>query len=120
MEFTQLNNKLYEKIISDYFIQGTISQPRLKSNDLQRVRMKRIKLKDTFYIQFEYQYERILKHENIALEDVQKVLTPLLKEFRQVHAQLTEEQIQIQISKKFKVMWKNKQETLKKRSGFFP
>src|SRR5699024_8775300 len=42
------------------------------------------------------------------------VLDPLLEEFRQVHAQFETEQIHIQISKKFKVMWKTTKEVVKK------
>ncbi|MEI3609216.1 class I SAM-dependent methyltransferase [Pseudogracilibacillus sp. SO10305] len=114
MEFNELKETFVQKVMNELFIHGTISQPRQKSNDLKRVRLKKIALQNELYIQFEYQYERIMKHENILLKDIGHVLDPLLEEFRQVHAQFETEQIHIQISKKFKVMWKTTKEVVKK------
>ena len=87
MEFNELKETFVQKVMNELFIHGTISQPRQKSNDLKRVRLKKIALQNELYIQFEYQYERIMKHENILLKDIGHVLDPLLEEFRQVHAQ---------------------------------
>lgn len=117
MEFNELKETFVQKVMNELFIHGTISQPRQKSNDLKRVRLKKIALQNELYIQFEYQYERILKHENILLKDIGHVLAPLLEEFRQVHAQFETEQIHIQISKKFKVMWKTTKEVVKKTAN---
>lgn len=98
MDFEQLCTNLTEKLIDGNFIAGTMSQPRLKSAELKRVRLKPVELRGAMYIQFEYQYERILKHENIALNNVQEKVTELLQHFRQLHAEFTNEKIHIQLN----------------------
>lgn len=108
MEFEQLTEQLTAQMTNGTFINGTISQPRMKSDDIKRVRMKPLELRGQLHIQFEYQYERVLEHENILLTDVKEKLEELLNRFRQIHAEFTEEEVHIQISKKFKVMWKSK------------
>lgn len=114
MQFEDLLNKLTEKLTDGTFINSTISQPRMKSDDLKRVRLKPIELRGELYIQFEYQYERVLQHENIAVEDIHAKLTTLLERFRQIHAEFTNEKVHVQLSKKFKVMWKSEQNALEK------
>lgn len=104
--FNQLMTTLVERVTAEDFIQGTVSQPRQKSNNLKRVRLKLIALKDRLYIQFEYQYERILKHENILLSEVHGAIEKLANDFRQFHLQFVSSDVHIMISKKFKVMWK--------------
>ena len=114
MQFQELVNTLTEQLSSGLFIAGTISQPRLKSDELKRVRLKPVELRDELHIQFEYQYERILNHENIPLNDLNDKLNELLEQFRQVHMELSNEKIHIQISKKFKVLWKSEKITSEK------
>lgn len=106
MDLKQLQSKLINKLKNDDFIQGTISQPRRRSNELKRVRLKLIELRGVLHLQFEYQYERIIEHENIQLTNIDGKVNELLEQFRQVHAQFVKESIHIQISKRFKVMWK--------------
>lgn len=108
MQFEELPIKLTEQLTGGTLINGTISQPRMKSDDLKRVRLKPVELRGELHIQFEYQYERVLNHENIPVEQVHSELENLLNRFRQVHAEFTNETTHIQISKKFKVMWKTK------------
>ena len=67
MQFEDLLKKLTEQLSSGLFISGTISQPRMKSDELKRVRLKPVELQGELHIQFEYQYERVLNHENIPL-----------------------------------------------------
>lgn len=107
MEFEQMKAQLLALISNKTLLQATISQPRLKSNDLKRVKLKPIELRGEYMIQLEYQYERILKHENIALEDLQTKFDELFEQFRQVHAEFQEQTIQVQLSKKNKVLWKS-------------
>ncbi len=114
MDFEDLLEALATRLKSGLFISGTISQPRMKSDELKRVRLKPVELRGELHIQFEYQYERILNHENISIDDIHAKLTELLERFRQVHAEFSNENIHIQISKKFKVMWKAKQTTSEK------
>lgn len=111
MQFEELLTKLTEQLTNGTFVGGTISQPRMKSDELKRVRLKPVELRGALHIQFEYQYERVLNHENIAIENVYGELDNLLNRFRQVHAEFTNETVHVQISKKFKVMWKGKKAT---------
>lgn len=106
MQFEQLVEQFTRAITKGTFIQATISQPRKKSDDLKRIRLKPIELAGKLHIQFEYQYERVLHHENRTLDTLKESITQALENFRQVHAQFTEENVHVQLSKKFKVVWK--------------
>lgn len=106
MEFVQMKEQLLALFNDKALLQATISQPRQKSNDLKRVKLKPIELRGEYMIQLEYQYERILKHANLPLTDIQAELDNLFEQFRQVHAEFTEQIVQIQLSKKNKVLWK--------------
>ncbi|PIC86392.1 SAM-dependent methyltransferase [Sporosarcina sp. P20a] len=94
---------LQRRMTDGTFIRATISGPRMKSNDVKRIKLKPLELKGEFYIQFEYQHERVLKHDNVALEDVAQPLHEALENFKQFHIDLSDETMQIQISKKMKV-----------------
>ncbi|MFD1927618.1 class I SAM-dependent methyltransferase [Sporosarcina siberiensis] len=107
MNFEELMKLLTERFTNGTFITGTISQPRSKTDDLKRVRMKPIELRGELHIQFEYQFERILKHENISVNKLYPKLLELLEQFRQVHAEFSDEKVHVQLSKKFKVLWKS-------------
>lgn len=109
MEFQDMKEKFLTLLNNQSLIAATISQPRLKSNDLRRVRLKPIELKGIYTIQLEYQYERILKHENIPVDLFAAKLEQLLEQFRQIHAQFTDQTLHIQLSKKNKVLWKSEQ-----------
>lgn len=114
MEFEQMKAQLASLLNEKALIQATISQPRQKSNELKRVKLKPIELRGQYMVQLEYQYERILKHENMALEALSPKLDDLFEQFRQAHAEFTSETVQIQLSKKNKVLWKStKPEQLK-------
>ncbi|MDI7742815.1 SAM-dependent methyltransferase [Lysinibacillus fusiformis] len=106
MDFEQMKENFLNHIINKDLINATISQPRQKSNELKRIKLKPIELKGVYHIQIEYQYERILKHENVLLEKFSDFLDILLPQFRQIHAQLKNQNIHIQISKKNKILWK--------------
>ena len=115
MEFEQMKEQLIALLNDKTLIQATISQPRQKSNDLKRVRLKPIELRGDYMIQLEYQHERILKHANIPLTELKTKLDELFEQFRQVHAEFTEQKIQIQLSKKNKVLWKTEKSTTAKQ-----
>lgn len=106
MDFEQMKEEFLKLINNKELINATISQPRQKSNDLKRIKLKPIELKGVYHIQIEYQYERILKHENVLLEKFADFFYILLPQFRQIHAQLKSQNIHIQLSKKNKVLWK--------------
>lgn len=107
MNFEQMKETFLHFILDKQLVSATFSQPRQKSNELKRVKLKPVEIKKTYCIQFEYQYERILKHENISLEDFEQHFNHLLSEFRQIYAQFLNETVQIKLSKKNKVFWKS-------------
>jgi SAM-dependent methyltransferase len=114
MDYQEMLDQISDLINNKHLISATISQPRSKSDEVKRVRLKPIELKGIYMIQFEYQYERVLKHENLDLTNVPEKLNLLLQQFRQVQAEFAEEKIQIQLSKKFKVLWKSERVNSKK------
>ncbi|MFF5996206.1 SAM-dependent methyltransferase [Lysinibacillus sp. KU-BSD001] len=111
MDFEQMKIQFLALLHEKTLVNATISQPRQKSNELKRVKLKPIELRGVYTIQLEYQYERILKHENVPLEQFMTYFDTLLEEFRQIHAQFTNQSVQVQLSKKNKVLWKSDQQT---------
>jgi len=107
MEYIDMFQQLLKLIENKTLIAATVSQPRSKTNEVKRVKMKPVELKGIYHIQLEYQYERVLKHENIELSNIAPKLEELLQQFRQVQAEFEEQKIHIQISKKFKILWKS-------------
>lgn len=115
MELQEMHQKLMERLMQKELVSATISQPRQKSSDLKRIRLKPVEIKNSYYIQFEYQHEQVLKHKNMTVEEATAELESLFAEFRQGLLQFTEEKVQVQLSKKFKVSWKT-EETGKKQA----
>ncbi|MEL5988531.1 SAM-dependent methyltransferase [Kurthia gibsonii] len=114
MEFQEMLERVTTLLTTEQLISATISQPRQKSNEVKRVKLKPIALKGIYHIQFEYQYERILKHENVTLDQVAEKVKQLFEDFRQLQGEFKEEAIQIQLSKKNKVLFKtNNQQSTK-------
>ncbi|MGG2104734.1 class I SAM-dependent methyltransferase [Lysinibacillus pakistanensis] len=107
MIFEEMKTQLTERILQQQLVTATISQPRMKSNEVKRIKLKPILLKDVYHIQIEYQFERILKHENVHLENFPQRLALFFNEYRQAHIDFIDEKVQIQLSKKNKVLWKS-------------
>ena len=107
MDFENLITDLAKRLTDGSFVRATFSQPRSKADGLLRIKAKPIELKGELYIQFEEQFERVLKHHNITADGVELFLTNVLMRFRQVQAEFTDEVIQIQLTKKFKISWKS-------------
>ncbi|RAZ67885.1 class I SAM-dependent methyltransferase [Planococcus maitriensis] len=107
MELQTMHAQLAGKLQSHALINATISQPRQKSNELKRIKLKPVELKEGYRIQFEYQYEQILKHQNLTVDQAAAELEQLFTGFRQGLFQFTNEKIQIQLTKKFKVSYKS-------------
>lgn len=108
MDFSQLKQSIETLVASDQFLQATISQPRMKSQPTKRIRLKPVELRGTRVIQFEYQEERILSHDNIERTDLRAPLDDALENFRQIHLETTEVIVHVQISKKYKVFYQTK------------
>lgn len=114
MDFQEMLQQVITRLTTEQLVSATISQPRQKSNDLKRIKLKPIELKGVYHIQIEYQYERILKHENILLEDIAEKIAAFFEDFRQLQGDFQEESLQIQLSKKNKVLFKTtKNDTVK-------
>ncbi|MDW0110092.1 class I SAM-dependent methyltransferase [Sporosarcina aquimarina] len=107
MEFENLIADLKRRLTDGKFIRATFSQPRSKAEGLLRIKAKPVELKGELHIQFEEQFERVLKHHNISADGLDLFLTNALMRFRQVQAEFTGEIIQVQLTKKFKVSWKS-------------
>ncbi len=107
MDFEQMKTALIERLLNKQLVSATISQPRMKSNEIKRIKLKPIELKGVYHIQLEFQYERILKHENIPVTSIENTVHELFEDFRQFQGQFEEEMIQIQLSKKNKVLYKS-------------
>ncbi|MFC4711426.1 class I SAM-dependent methyltransferase [Planococcus dechangensis] len=107
MELQTMHVQLAEKLQSHSLVTATISQPRQKSSDLKRIKLKPVELKEGYRIQFEYQYEQILKHQNLSIDQALAELERLFTEFRQGLFQFTDEKVQIQLTKKFKISYKS-------------
>lgn len=106
MDIQTMNEELTARISQRELVAGTISQPRLKSNSIKRIKLKPVEIKNQYFIQFEYQYEHVLKHENLTMQEAAVKLESLFEDFRQGLFQFTAEKVQLQLSKKFKVSWK--------------
>ncbi|WP_203334121.1 class I SAM-dependent methyltransferase [Planococcus beigongshangi] len=109
MELQEMHRQLMARLTNRGLVSATISQPRQKSGDLKRVRLKPVEIKNIYHIQFEYQHEHVLKHKNLTVEEAAAELAELFAEFRQGLFQFNEEKVQIQLSKKLKVSWKTEQ-----------
>ncbi len=114
MELHELKASLASQITQGTLIHATISNPRQKSNDLRRIKVKPILLRDTVMMQVEFQFERVMKHENILIDDFVGRLDDWFTEFRQFLFRFEEEEWQFQLSKKLKVAIKtSKKEPMK-------
>lgn len=107
MTFEEMKAQLMERILQQQLVTATISQPRIKSNEVKRIKLKPLLLKDAYHIQVEYQFERILKHENVLLESFPEKLEAIFNDYRQAHVDFIDEKVQVQLSKKNKVLWKS-------------
>lgn len=117
MEFQEMLQQIITRLTTEQLITATISQPRQKSNELKRIKLKPIELKGVYHIQVEYQYERILKHENILIEDIAEKTAEFFEDFRQMQGDFKEESIQIQLSKKNKVLFKSSKNAVAKTAN---
>ena len=100
---------IYEllKQISDNNISKiTFSNIRNKELELEKVIAKLVSIKNNINIQFEYRYKRVIKHTNIITSDSEAVKIELIKLFelaKDINIATSDENINIKISKKFKI-----------------
>lgn len=84
----------------------TFSNIRNKELELDKVIAKIVKIKNSYHLQFEYRYKRIIKHTNIELDNknlLKNELETLFNLAKDINVLTSDESINIKISKKFKV-----------------
>lgn len=103
-------NKLIEEIINN--IQNaslskiTFSNFRNKEQELEKVLVTLLLIKNEINVQFEYRYKRILKHNNININlkaALETELENLILDSKDINIQTAVENINIKISKKHKI-----------------
>ncbi|QPC46581.1 class I SAM-dependent methyltransferase [Mangrovibacillus cuniculi] len=109
MNFPELVERLLNDLRQKRLVAATISQPRMKSSEVKRIKIKPVQIKESYYLQFEYQTDQTISHENISLNGLPEKINEILEQYRQAFIQLDNETIQVQISKKFKVVCKSNQ-----------
>lgn len=108
MEFEHFLQKIIKKLKSGILIQGTLSNPRIRSKALRRVGVRSVEIKSELCLQFSYEYDKKTEHENLPLDQIDERIKSLFRDFRQFYGEFEESSLQIQISKKFKVRWQEK------------
>src|SRR5699024_10788451 len=101
--FDEFFEELHSRVNSGGFVAGTVSQPRAKSYDVKRVRMKLVSLGTIVHVQFEYQVGAQVKHENLPVGLIRDELYRLACEYRQFQLQTVDADIHVVLSKKYKV-----------------
>ena len=84
----------------------TFSNIRNKELELDKVIAKLVSIKNNINIQFEYRFKRVIKHTNIITSDTETVKNELMKLFKlakDINIVTINENINIKISKKFKI-----------------
>ena len=84
----------------------TFSNIRNKELELDKVIAKLVSIKNNINIQFEYRFKRIIKHTNIITSDTETVKNELMKLFKlakDINIVTINDNINIKISKKFKI-----------------
>lgn len=84
----------------------TFSNIRNKELELDKVIGKLVNIKNNINLQLEYRYKRIIKHTNIVTtdsENIQKEIIELLELAKDINVVTVDENINIKVSKKFKI-----------------
>lgn len=113
---SELGTHITDKTLSKI----TFSNIRNKELELDKIIAKLVTIKNNINIQFEYRFKRIIKHENIVISDETKILEKLKELFelaKDINVVTKNENINIKISKKFKVSV-NRKKTSEKAISF--
>ena len=92
-------------------IKITYSNIRNKDLELDKVIAKLVNVKNSLHVQFEYRYKRIIKHTNIEINDNDQLVSTINELFnlaKDINVQTSDEEINIKVSKKYKVTVKRK------------
>ena len=105
---SHINNNNINKI--------TFSNIRNKELELDKVIGKLVNIKNCINLQLEYRYKRIIKHMNLVTTDsesIEKVIIELFELAKDINVVTVNENINIKVSKKFKISVNRKKTTAK-------
>ena len=94
----------------------TFSNIRNKELELDKVIGKLVSIKESINLQLEYRYKRIIKHTNIVTTDssnIKNTIKELFKLAKDINVVTIDENINIKISKKFKISVNRKKTAIK-------
>ena len=94
----------------------TFSNIRNKELELDKVIGKLVNIKNCINLQLEYRYKRIIKHTNLVTTDsesIKKVIIELFELAKDINVVTVDENINIKVSKKFKISVNRKKTTAK-------
>ena len=94
----------------------TFSNIRNKELELDKVIGKLVNIKNCINLQLEYRYKRIIKHTNLVTTDsesIEKVISELFELAKDINVVTVDENINIKVSKKFKISVNRKKTTAK-------
>ena len=98
----------------------TFSNIRNKDLELDKVIGKLVNIKNNINLQLEYRYKRIIKHTNIVTtdsENIEKEIIELFELAKDINVATVDENINIKVSKKFKISV-NRKKTVSKAISF--
>ena len=94
----------------------TFSNIRNKELELDKVIGKLVNIKNNINLQLEYRYKRIIKHTNLVTTDsqsIEKAIVELFELAKDINVVTIDENINIKVSKKFKISLNRKKTTSK-------
>jgi len=94
----------------------TFSNIRNKELELDKVIGKLVSIKESINLQLEYRYKRIIKHTNIVTtnsSNIENSIKELFELAKDINVVTIDENINIKISKKFKISVNRKKQLLK-------
>ena len=94
----------------------TFSNIRNKELELDKVIGKLVNIKNNINLQLEYRYKRIIKHTNLVTTDsqsIEKVIVELFELAKDINVVTIDENINIKVSKKFKISVNRKKQPQK-------
>lgn len=100
----ELKDILKNSIDEGTFIQGVLSNPRLKGDDqIKKVNIKPVMIKDEMKIQLEFEYRNKVQHSNLNLDEgIENILKLQEEDFRQGVYFTVDNDFQVLVSKKGK------------------
>ena len=88
-------------------ISGTISQPRMKTDELKRVKVKPVEIKANCISNLNINMNECLNHENITPDELQITYNNYWSDSDKYMLSFRMKKFIFNLSKKFKVMWKS-------------